>query len=243
MATSYRRSTTSYVDLDDSSVASRYVGIRMTLEEFLALPEVKPYLEWDAGVLTQKDMPDGPVKGVVSQKMAPKADHGSIELEFGSLLRNAARPGRLGWAFSETRFVTPGWCPVPDVSYYRAERIHPQSRDSFGDFTEPPDIAVEIVSPSQSLSEQLKKCLRCAELGGAVSLVVDPSDRAIYVVRPAQPLQVLRDDDQIDLFDVLPGFTLTVRELFEASSPASLFEETGTAIEGAQEAPDGSPSS
>jgi len=228
MATSDRPTATSD-NYGDTSRPSRWVGARMTLEEFLALPEEKPYLEWDAGVVTQKDMPDDPLLGVVSQKMAPKGDHGSIESEFSFIINVAVRPRRLGRVFTETRFATPGWCPVPDLAYYRAERIKPESRDSFGDFTEPPDIAVEIVSPSQSLSQQLGKCLRYADLGVVVSLVIDPRDRAIYAIRPGQPLQILRDDDPIDLSDVLPDFAPTVGELFDAASPGDLYDASETA--------------
>jgi Uma2 family endonuclease len=203
MALSDRPTTSS--TLPDDTGPSRWVGARMTLEEFLALPEEKPYLEYDHGVVTQK--------------MAPFADHSSIQIEFGQALNLTARPGRLGRVFTEMRFVTPDWAPVPDISYYRQERIHPRSRDAFGDFNLPPDLAIEIVSPSQSLGEQMRKCLRYAGLAIPVSLVVDPADRSVYAVRPGQPTQVLRGDDRIDLDDVLPSFSLTVNQLFAASAP------------------------
>jgi Uma2 family endonuclease len=217
----------------DTSQPSEWVGARMTLAEFLALPEEKPYLEWDAslvpqrdqtgdelvGVVTQKFGAGPDLIGVVTQKMAPKADHGSIEFEFAAAVNAVVRPARLGRVFIETRFVTPDRAPVPDVSFYRQDRILAESRDSFGDFTIPPDIAVEIVSPSQSVSEQLRKCLGYADLGVPVSLIVDPQDRSVFVIRPNQPTQGLRGEDRIDLDDVLPGFTLTVAELFARSAP------------------------
>jgi len=205
MALTNRPSTPPAAGLPDDAGPSRWLGARMTLDEFLALPEEKPYLEFD--------------DGVVKQKTAPQADHGSIQLEFALRLNVVARSDHRGRVFTETRFVTPGWAPVPDVSYYRADRISPRSRDAFGDFTIPPDIAVEIVSPTQSIGEQIKKCLRYAEVGVAVSLVVDPGDRSVYAVRPGHPLQVLREGDRIDLDDVLPGLTVTVDEFFTASAP------------------------
>jgi Uma2 family endonuclease len=83
----------------------------------------------------------------------------------------------------------------------------------------PPDIAVEIISPDQTLRAHLEKCLRYAEVGVAISLVVDPDDETVYAIRPGQPLRVLRGDDRIDLDDVLPGFDLTVRALFDSIVP------------------------
>jgi Uma2 family endonuclease len=53
-----------------------------------------------------------------------------------------------------------------------------------------------------------------SSVGVAVSLIVDPNDVSIFVIRPGQPLRVLRGDDRIDLDDVLPGLELTVAELF-----------------------------
>jgi Uma2 family endonuclease len=211
MALTDRSSTSLPADLPDDSGPSRWVGARMSLEEFLALPEEKPYLEYD--------------DGVVKQKMAPQGDHGGIQIDFGGLLNQLGRARRHGRAFTETRFVTPDWAPVPDISYYRIGRIQPESPDSYGDFQVPPDIAVEIVSPAQSVSEQLKKCLRYAELGVTISLVIDPSDRTIYAIRPDQPLRVLQGNDRIDVDDVLPGFELTVQDLFALSAPAALIDD------------------
>jgi Uma2 family endonuclease len=203
------RSRTS--QLDDLTPRSRWDGARMTLEEFLALPEEKPYLEYD--------------NGVVKQKVAPQLDHGSLQFEIALHLNRLGRELRHGVAFAEPRVVTPGWAPLPDVAYYRKERIVPESRRRFGKIEIPPDIAVEIVSPDQSVGEQLKKCLRYADVGVAISLVVDPYDETIYAIRPGQTLRVLRGDDRIDLDDVLPGFELTVQALFDSIVPDWLIEE------------------
>jgi Uma2 family endonuclease len=184
---------------------SRWHGTRMTLDEFLALPEEETALEFDDGLVTQK--------------VAPQADHGKVAARFVVTFAQTGEDRQLGLVFAETRFVTPGWAPVPDVSYYRRERVQPRSRDRLGDFHIPPDIAVEIVSPDQTIRELLEKCLRFAEVGVAVSLVVDTDDRSIYVIRPGQPLRVLRGDDRIDLDDVLPGIELTVRTLFQSVVP------------------------
>jgi Uma2 family endonuclease len=73
---------------------SRWHGARMTLETFLALPEEETSLEFDGGLVTQK--------------VAPQADHGSIQAEFLLRFDQAGRQRRLGRAFTETRFVTPG---------------------------------------------------------------------------------------------------------------------------------------
>ena len=205
--------------LGDTSQPSEFVGLRMTLAEFLALPEVKPYLEWDAGQTTQTNGTGNATVGVVTQKMAPQGDHSIFTKQFLNAFTRFGEDRELGVGFPERRFRTPGWMPVPDVSYIRIERLLLPDPDTFDGFDVLPDIAVEIVSPDQSLDEQLGKCQRYAALGVPVSLVVDPKNRLIFAVRPGQPMQVMRGEDRIDLEDVIPGFDLTVNALFASKMP------------------------
>jgi Uma2 family endonuclease len=185
----------------------------MTLDEFLALPEdSETALEFDHGMVTQK--------------VAPPSDHGFLGKRLTVALTRAGEDHQLGIVFVERRLVTPqGWAPVPDVSYIRKERLKPESGRRFGRMDLPPDLAIEIISPDQPVRELLEKCLRYAEVGVAVSLVVDADDETVYAIRPNQPLRVLRGADRIDLDDVLPGFELTVSGLFDSIVPDWLVEE------------------
>jgi Uma2 family endonuclease len=200
----------------------------MTLDEFLALPEEKPYLEWDDGLVLQKDTPSSGKDA--ADLVPPQADHGSREVEIAIQLDRVSRERQLGKVFTEMRFLTPGWAPVPDVSFIRKERLKPESRRRFGKIEIPPDIAVEIVSPEQRVGDLLKKCLRYADVGVAVSLVVDVDDETMYALRPGQPLRVLQGDDRIDLDDVLPGLDLTVRALFDSIVPDWLVAEPSSDV-------------
>jgi Uma2 family endonuclease len=182
------------------SDVSPWVGQRMTLDEFLVLPNDGPSLEYDDGVVTQK--------------VAAKPVHGSFQSFIYDTLNHFARPRRLGLVLTETRFVTPNWSPVPDVIFYRRERL--AVRRPPEDFTDPPELAVEIVSPDQSLASLQRKSLRYMAVGVKVALVIAPNDGSVFEFRPDQPLRILQGDDQIDLDDILPGFEMTVRELFEA---------------------------
>lgn len=189
----------------EDGVSPPWVGQTMSLDEFLRLPEVKPHLEF--------------TDGLVTQKMAAKPTHGSVQGLFWMRFNQIAGPRRLGVAFPETRFVTPTWAPVPDVVYYRRERIHWNGNRPPADFTEVPDIAVEIVSPTQSVTVLIKKCIRYVGLGTQIALLVDPDEETVLVFRPGQPLRLLQGADRIDLDDVLPGFDLTVQGMFDALVP------------------------
>lgn len=194
----------------DESEVSPWAGKRMSLEEFLALPDDAPHLEYDDGLVTQK--------------MSPKPTHGAIQYFFAEALNRVARPARLGIALPETRFVTARWVPTPDVAFYRRERL--PKRHLPDEFREPPDLAIEIASPGQKWVDLMRKCLRYLAQGTSAAVLVDPEQEAVLLFRPDQPLRVLQGDDRIDLDDVLPGFELTVRQLFEALSLGWLDEES-----------------
>ncbi len=79
----------------------------------------------------------------------------------------------------------------------------------------PPDIAIEIRSPGQSIAELVDKGRRYLAHGAELALVVDPDSRTVVLVRADGPESTLRADDRIDLSPLLPEFELTVRALFE----------------------------
>ncbi len=178
---------------------------RMTLEQFLKLPEEEPALEFDDGVVTQK--------------VSPKGQHSILQAELVERLNRFARPLRLARAFPELRATFGGASRVPDVAVYRWDRIPVDARGRVvNDFREAPDIAVEIVSPEQSTNALVRRCLWYVGNGVRIALLVDPADESVLVFRPDQTPQARRGPDQLDLRDVVPDFELTVQELFDSLS-------------------------
>ena len=192
-------------DIVDDSTRSKWDGQRMTLEEFLALPEENPALEFDGEVVTQK--------------MAPTPDHTELQAIFREAFNDAASQRQLGRTFFELRFRVAKLVRVPDVSYYRLEHLRILPGGRYDRTQGIPDIAVEIVSPDQSVTSLIRKCQEYLAYGAQIALVVDPDDEAILAFRSGQPVRVLQGNDRIDVDDVLPGVTLTVRELFDAIMP------------------------
>ena len=178
------------------------LGQRMSVEEFLKLPEFKPYLEL--------------FEGVVTQKVSPKLPHGRLQLDLGARIDQFGRPRRIGLAFSEARVIYAGSVVVPDLVVYRWERIPRSPGGALAeDASIPPDIIVEILSPGQSLRALRERCQWYVEQGTPTALLVNPRTETINVFGPDTPMPVLRGADRIDLDAVLPGFQLTVQELFD----------------------------
>ena len=182
-------------------ISAEIVGRRMTLDDFLALPEETPALEY--------------VDGVVTQKVAPQGQHVTLQDEFTQRVNALARPRKLARAYPELRATYAGLSRVPDVAVYLWHRIPrlPNGRVA-NRFTEPPDIAIEIVSPDQTATALVSKCIWYVKNGVQIALIADPGNDTVLRFRPDSLPDVLTGSDRIDLDDVLPGFELTVNELF-----------------------------
>lgn len=176
---------------------------RLSLEDFLRLPEEEPALEYEDGVVTQK--------------MSPKGKHSRTQYRMAELFNRVAEPARQAIAFPELRATFGGRSYVPDVSIYRWERIPvDEAGEVRHDFTEPPDIAVEIASPEQGAGALIRRCLWYIANGVRATLLVDPDDKTVLVFRHGQAPQALRGADEADLTDVIPGFTLSAQQVFDA---------------------------
>jgi Uma2 family endonuclease len=135
----------------------------ITLEQFLALPEEEPALEYE--------------DGRASQKASPKGHHSRLQVSLVVTVNSEYEPARVASAFSELRATFGGRSYVPDVSIYRWERI-PRMPDGriAQNFDLPPDIVVEIVSPGQSVTALVRRCIWYTQNGVVVALLVDPAD-------------------------------------------------------------------
>jgi Uma2 family endonuclease len=175
----------------------------ITLEEFLQLPEEEPALEFEDGRVTQK--------------VSPKGRHSILQERVAGFVNRHAEPLKLAFAFPELRATYAGRSLVPDIAVYRWERIpRDESAEVADDFCEAPDIAIEIVSPQQSVAALIRRCVRFNEDGVAIALLIDPKARSVIDFRPGLPPRSLVGDDLLDLSPILPGFTLRVGELFDA---------------------------
>jgi Uma2 family endonuclease len=176
---------------------------RLSLDEFLKLPEEKPALEYEDGVVTQK--------------VSPQGQHSLLQTTLAERINQFGRSRKLALALTELRATFHGASRVPDVAVYRWERIPRQPDGKVANrFLEPPDLAIEIASPEQSVNGLVRRCLRLVQDGVGLALLVDPGDESVLRFSSAATVQALHGTDRIDLGDLLPGFELTVQELFES---------------------------
>ena len=175
----------------------------MTAEELLRLPDDGMRHELIAGEL---------------RTMAPSgAEHGEIAITSGSALERYVRAHRLGRVFgAETGFLlatNPDTVRAPDLAFVSRERTRAAGRVT-GYWPGAPDLAVEVISPNDRYSEVEEKVDTWLAHGTRLVVVVDPHRRTVTVRRPDGRTHHLTVADTLDGEEVVPGWTLPVRELF-----------------------------
>lgn len=152
------------------------------------------------------------------RKMAPAGgEHGYLAAEVGSELRNHVKANDLGRVFAaETGFLLasdPDTVRAPDAAFVRRERVEAAGAVE-GYWPGAPDLAVEVVSPNDRYTDVEEKVMEWLDAGARMVVVVNPRQQAVTVYRSPGDVAVLRGDDVLQGGDVVPGWSVPVRELF-----------------------------
>ncbi len=156
------------------------------------------------------------VRGELIMMSPGKGRHAAIELRIGRALLDFVEANSLGEAFgSSAGYVLardPDTVREPDVSFLCTERLKDQDLDAFLEGA--PDLAVEVLSPSNTAAEMREKMDDYFGAGCRVLWIVDPLRKSVVVHRPDASPVILTEDDTLTEEDLLPGFSLVVREIF-----------------------------
>jgi Uma2 family endonuclease len=153
-------------------------------------------------------------------EMAPAGVlHGKMVMQIGRKLADFVEGQHLGEVVAgDVGFVLslpgdPDRVRAPDVAYISArtlagaplsERFHAGA----------PDLAVEILSPSDNPVDVQQKVRDYLEAGSRLVWIVAPKATTVTVYRPDGSARLLREGEALDGEDVLPGFTLPLADLF-----------------------------
>ena len=157
------------------------------------------------------------VKGELRMMSPAGRRHGRIAMKLGRMLANHVADHELGEVYAaETGFLLsrdPDSVRAPDVAFVAQARLQ-ELKEETGYLPLAPDLAGEVVSPNDSFSRVEEKSLAWIAAGAKIVLVVDPQARLLHVYRAADNIAVLDEDAVLDVSDVVPLWTLTVREVF-----------------------------
>lgn len=176
-------------------------GTKLTLEEFLALPEGDVNYEF--------------VDGQAIPKVSPKYFHSTLQTALLLLIRAWCKgKGRVGaeWAILLKR-QGKDWAPLPDVTYISYERL-PKSWKRNEACPALPELVIEIISPDQTMKEFEDKAKDYFAAGVSRVWVVDPEAISIRVFFPDGLSQIYTDTTPI-VDRLLTGLELSTIQVFK----------------------------
>jgi len=178
-----------------------------TDEEFMALPKDGHHYEI--------------VNGELVDMGSSGALHGYVCSLILAALASYVLPKKLGVILdSSTAFkMKNGNRRSPDISFFAKERLQGMTELPTGFLDGAPDLAIEVLSPGNTVEEIHDKLVEYFENGTRLVWIIHPSEHYILVYRSAQePDRLLKSVDSLDGEEVIPGFTLPVAELFQKLS-------------------------
>lgn len=184
---------------------ARGLGMLMTVDQFLVhdAPEDVKKMEL--------------VRGELHLTPPPASAHGGAIYNLVWLLMSHVRPNRLGSVFGDgvgyELVQLPRTVRMPDASFVRADRLPPSLGRGLFKFA--PDIAIEVLSPSETSKEVAEKIDDYLSCGTQLMWVVDPRRRTVRIVSTNSAEPLLHEGDTLTGGHVLPGFSCGIEEIFD----------------------------
>ena len=153
------------------------------------------------------------VKGELVPMSPPSMIHGEISVNIVRYLDSHVYTNQLGRLYiAETTFDLGDRLVKPDIAFVSEARL-PKDREKGSPV--PPDLAVEVVSPSDKHYDVTEKALAYLKAGTRLVWVVEPVAKTVMVYRSETDFTVLTREDTLTGEEVVKGFTCPVAQLFE----------------------------
>ena len=139
--------------------------------------------------------------------------HGKISAKVIWHLSSHVYENGLGELYTaETIFQVGDRMMKPDVAFVSTARL---DVDEDKTFPIPPDLAIEVISPSDVHSRVTRKALDYLNAGTHLVWVLDPVSKTVTVYRSENDIETLTREATLTGEDVVPGFACPVGQLFE----------------------------
>ncbi|MEO1290293.1 MAG: Uma2 family endonuclease [Chloroflexota bacterium] len=149
-------------------------------------------------------------KQVCSKKSTIKSSQ--IAMTLGILVGAFVREHGLGYITgADGGYQVSGQRYIPDVAFVSKARQAEPSDETYSSIA--PDLAIEVVSPTDSSANVRIKLTNYLN-AGTVVWIVDPSAKTVEVYTPEKSPKKLSEKDTLSGGDVLPDFAVIVKEIF-----------------------------
>ena len=178
------------------------VATRVSLSDFLAMEETKPYREL--------------IDGEVVEKSMPTQSHSDVVLALSHSLMNHLRGAGLGKLFTELRcwYGPEDRVYLPDLCLFRANNLPPPGQNPVEVV---PDFVIEVLSPDDRATRVIEKVQFYLRAGVPLLWVVDPERETVTVYRPQEAPAEAALPSKLAAAPVLPGFEVDLGALFASA--------------------------
>ena len=140
-------------------------------------------------------------------------EHGEISMNIGIFLGLHVRENQLGRLYmAGTDFKLGDRLVKPDVAFVSTARL-PENRHEV--FSVAPDLAVEVVSPTDIQYRIIEKAVAYLDAGTRLVWVIEPVTKTATVYRSKTDIKTLTFENTLTGEDVVEGFSCQVAQLFE----------------------------
>lgn len=156
------------------------------------------------------------IHGELVKRPSSGFEHGVCSANINVSIGTHTQAHRLGVTTVAATFLlntNPDHARIPDVAFVSAERLH-LIEDRTRAFPAAPDLAVEVISPTDRLTQVREKVADWLAHGVRMVIVANPRNRTVEVHRPQRAMVTLTEADTIDGGDVLPGWRMRVADVF-----------------------------
>lgn len=153
------------------------------------------------------------VKGELVAMSPASRRHGRISINIIRYLDPQVYENKLGELYTaETSFKVGERVLKPDVAFVSTERL---TGDEDKGLPIPPDLAIEVVSPTDIQSRVVGKALAYRDAGTRCVWVLEPVSKTVTVYKSETNIKIFTREDTLTGNDVVPGFSCPVARLFE----------------------------
>ena len=160
------------------------------------------------------------INGELITMPLPGLPHGRITLRLAVPLAQFVWDHDLGEVYDHSGFhltVNPDTVLGPDVAFVSKGRLR-EAREDKGYWPGPPDIAVEVLSPSDRPSRVTTRVSRWFGYGVKQLWIVNQKNRTVTVYRSPSDATTFSGSDYLEAQDLLPGFRLSLDRIFSTST-------------------------
>jgi Uma2 family endonuclease len=142
--------------------------------------------------------------------------HGRLEFQIAKRLDESAKEKTGEVMVGEVGIYTernPDSVRAADVLFISHDRLGQAPTEGFLDV--PPELVVEIMSPTNSWEDMRSKLKEYFDVGVDTVWIVEPANRAVQVYRGIDDVQTLEEGDVLTGDEPLDGFSVEVADLFD----------------------------